>query len=107
LLKQLEQEEKDIKEQQRQNESDIRSDEQSDLGVSSADPKYQAHLTNRVVLSTKLAKKQEESLNVSKTMREQLKIMRSLLETPSSSTSTSLYLSSAIHTRSRLRRPRF
>jgi hypothetical protein len=101
---QLEQEENDIKEKQRQNESDIRSNEYSAL--SSSDPIHQANLTNRAMLNTELAKKQSDILSISQRMREQLKIMRSLLEN-SFRTSTSLYLPSAIHTRSRLRRTRY
>jgi hypothetical protein len=99
----LQNEEKEIQEKIRQNRSDIRADEFSIV----PDDVRQFHLSKNVQLNTDLTKKQDEILKISEQMREQLKTMRYLLDNPQSTTSTSLYIPYAIHTRSRLRRSRF
>ena len=99
----LQEEAKAIEEQIRQNQSDIRADESS----AADEATKQIHLSKGVQLNSDQAKKQEEILKVSQEMRKQLQTMRYFLENPSSTTSTSLYLPSAIHTRSRLRRSKF
>ena len=99
----LQEEAKAIEEQIRQNQSDIRADDSS----AADEATKQIHLSKGVQLNSDMAKKQEEILKVSQEMRKQLQTMRYFLENPSSTTSTSLYLPSAIHTRSRLRRSKF
>ena len=99
----LQEEAKGIQEQIRQNQSDIRADESS----SADEATKQIHLSKDVQLNSDMAKKQEEILKVSQEMRKQLQTIRDFLEKSSSNTSTSLYLPSAIHTRSRLRRSKF
>ena len=99
----LQEEAKGIQEQIRQNQSDIRADESS----AADEATKQIHLSKDVQLNSDMAKKQEEILKVSQEMRKQLQTIRDFLEKSSSNTSTSLYLPSAIHTRSRLRRSKF